>query len=158
MTALVSLLLLLWSLLIVKLQNFIYTFWLTFSGNNYKWAHTEVPFQTKEWSQILFLRVPYQITKRSYANELRICLWSPHYTALQTEKNTKSMKSISSCYYGNTGTIHSWQCTPMIDEPQWKGKRAIMLCFQWCLTFYKHLKQRIVWETFLQSLQLLSLS
>ena len=28
----------------------------------------------------------------------------------------------------------------LIDEPPWKGERAITLCFQCCVTFYKTLK------------------
>ena len=53
--------------------------------------------------------------KSSYASELCIHVCSPRYTALQTEE---SMKTISSCHYGNSKyslmTVHS----PTINESQ----------------------------------------
>ena len=52
------------------------------------------------------------------------------------------MKSISSFHDGNMGNWFMKACTPMIDESQRKGERAITFCFQ-CCHFTERLKQRI---------------
>jgi len=53
--------------------------------------------------------------------------------ARQTEKNTKSMKNTSS-YYGNT---EGSTCDSMHLYNRWVTEWAIMLHFQWYLTFYR---------------------
>ena len=40
----------------------------------------------------------------------------PFYTALQTEKSMKSIKSNSSCHYGNTENSLVIVCAPMINQ------------------------------------------
>ena len=58
-----------------------------------------------------------KIAKNLYASKLCICLCSPHYTALQTEKSMKILKS-TSCHYENMDNLLMIVCSPMIDESQ----------------------------------------
>ena len=59
---------------------------------------------------------------------------------LQSIIDKEEHESISSCHYGNMGNslvIYSVTNILTIDESQCKGKIAITLCFQCCLTFYR---------------------
>jgi len=62
--------------------------------------------------------------KSSYASKLRIRVCFPHYTEEEHE-NIFSYISL----YGNTEDSLMTACTPMTDESQWKGERAITLNF-----------------------------
>ena len=111
-----------------------------FFGNNYNIGELTLKscFKRKNDYKHYFCGVLHPLINESwYASKLRIRQSLSRYTAFQTEKSMKSKKNTSSCHYGNTDNLLVTVRTPMITEPQWKGEQAIMLCFQWCLTFYK---------------------
>jgi len=84
-----------------------------------------------------------------------LCLCSLHYKYFKTEK---SMKSTSSCHYGNIQTLRLWQRAPlesMSHSEKAMGHYALFSVVS--NIFTEFFKQRIVWGTLLQALQLLSL-
>ena len=117
-----------------EIANFSLCMFVYFLCNNYNIGELTSITSKKEWLRVLFSRVPHPlIMKSSFASKLHICLCLPCYTALQTDN---SMKSISSCHYGNTGNLLMTACSSTISESQWKGERVITLHFWCCLTFY----------------------